>query len=187
MRNSEHRVFTVRARLRAKGASCSTDIPYPTICAANVEIARDPRLREDALTMKHRSARGFTLVEVIVAIVIAALCFSALAGVFSGGMRTAATASELARASTLAQSLLATAGIERPLADGVESGTSADGLNWSVTVSEESTESEEGPIKPVLMLKRVTARVVVPNDAQPDRARSFELSTLRAAPRPVLQ
>jgi general secretion pathway protein I len=137
--------------------------------------------------MKHRSARGFTLVEVIVAIVIAALCFSALAGVFSGGMRTAATASELARASTLAQSLLATAGIERPLADGVESGTSADGLNWSVTVSEESTESEEGPIKPVLMLKRVTARVVVPNDAQPDRARSFELSTLRAAPRPVLQ
>lgn len=132
-------------------------------------------------------ARGFTLVEVIVAIVIAALCFSALSGVFSGGMRAAGTASELARASTLAQSLIASAGIEKPLAEGVESGTSADGLNWSVTVSNEPGVGEEGPIKPVLELKRVTARVVVPNDAQPDRARAFELSTLRAVPTPILQ
>jgi prepilin-type N-terminal cleavage/methylation domain-containing protein len=141
----------------------------------------------DRSIYKLQNERGFTLVEVIVAIVIAALCFSALAGVFSGGMRTAGTASELARASTLAQSLIATAGIEKPLNDGVESGTSADGLNWTLTVADESTESDEGPIKPVLMLKRVTARVVVLNEAQPDRARSFELSTLRAAPRPVLQ
>jgi prepilin-type N-terminal cleavage/methylation domain-containing protein len=133
------------------------------------------------------TTRGFTLIEVIVAIVIAALCFSALAGVFSGGMRTASTASELARASTLAQSLIATAGIEKPLADGVENGTSADGLQWTLTIAEESTESEETPIKPTLELKRISARVVVPNEAQPDRARVFELSTLRATPRPVLQ
>lgn len=133
------------------------------------------------------SSRGFTLIEVIVAIVIAAVCFSALAGVFSGGMRTASTAAELARASTLAQSLIATAGIEKPLADGVENGTSADGLVWVLTVTDESTEGAEAPIKPTLALKRVSVRVVVPNEAQPDRARVFELSTLRATPRPVLQ
>jgi general secretion pathway protein I len=131
--------------------------------------------------------RGFTLVEVIVAIVIAALCFSALAGVFSGGTRTATTASELARASTFAQSLIATAGIDKPLIDGVESGTSADGLNWSVNVADESSEAEESLIKPTLVLKRVTARVVVPNDAQPDRSRVFELTSVRAVPRPLLQ
>lgn len=131
-------------------------------------------------------ARGFTLVEVIVAIVIAALCFSALAGVFSGGARSAIAVSELGRASSLAQSLLASAGIEKPLADGVESGTSADGLNWTVTVSEEATDGEDGPIKPTLVLKRVSVRVVVPNLAQPDRARSVELTGLRATPRPVL-
>ncbi len=131
-------------------------------------------------------ARGFTLVEVIVAIVIAALCFSALAGVFSGGARSAIAVSELGRASSLAQSLLASAGIEKPLADGVESGTSADGLNWTVTVSEEAADGEDGPIKPTLVLKRVSVRVVVPNLAQPDRARFFELTGLRATPRPVL-
>lgn len=151
----------------------------------NDSFARDPRLRGDAPTSS--PSRGFTLVEVIVAIVIAALCFSALSGVFSGGMRAASTASELARASTLAQSLIATVGIERPLADGVESGTSADGLSWTVTVADESSAAEAGPIKPVFELKRVTARVVVPNEAQPDRARAFELSTLRAVPTPILQ
>jgi general secretion pathway protein I len=134
-----------------------------------------------------RSQRGFTLVEVIVAIVIAALAFSALAGVFASGTRGASSMSELARASTLAQSLVNAAGIDKPLVDGVESGTSADGLNWSVTVSDESSETDDGLIKPALVLKRITARVSVPNQAQPERARSFELSSLRAAPRPLLQ
>jgi general secretion pathway protein I len=135
-----------------------------------------------------RNVEGFTLVEVIVAIVIAALCFSALSGVFSGGMRVSVATSELARASTLAQSLIATAGLDKPLVDGVESGTSADGMNWTLTVSEEANDADDGsPIKPTLALKRLSARVVVPNEAQPDRARAFELSTLRAVPRPVLQ
>ncbi len=134
-----------------------------------------------------RSERGFTLVEVIVAIVIAALALSALAGVFASGTRGASSVSELARASTLAQSLVNAAGIDKPLIDGVESGTSVDGLNWTLTVSEESTDADDAVIKPPLMLKRVTARVVVPNAAQPDRARSFELSSLRASPRPLLQ
>jgi hypothetical protein len=106
--------------------------------------------------------------------------------VFSSGTRSAATAAELARASTLAQGLIATAGIEKPLNDGVESGTSNDGLTWTVTVAEEAVDGDDGPIKPTLTLKRVTARVVVPNASQPDRSRSFELSTLRATPRPIL-
>ncbi|MGL5002046.1 MAG: prepilin-type N-terminal cleavage/methylation domain-containing protein [Casimicrobium sp.] len=145
--------------------------------SASKKISRPTRQR----------ARGFTLVEVIVAVVIAALALSSLSGVFASGTRGAATAAELARASTLAQSLLASAGVEKPLNDGVESGNSVDGLSWTLTVSEEATESDDGsPIKPNLLLKRVTARVVVPNPSQPDRARSFELTSLRAVPRPPL-
>ena len=59
-----------------------------------------------------RQAGGFTLLEVIVAVVIAALCLSALAQVFATGVRAAGAASDYTRAVTLAQSLLASAGVE---------------------------------------------------------------------------
>lgn len=137
-------------------------------------------------------ARGFTLVEVIVAVVIAAVALSALAGVFGGGARAAAAASELTRANAYAESLLASAGVEKPLADGTESGSTADGLRWTMTVADESTEGDDSgstasPIRPSLLLKRVSVRVAVANDVQPERARAIELSTLRAVPRPLLQ
>ena len=70
-----------------------------------------------------RQAGGFTLLEVIVAVVIAALCLSALAQVFATGVRAAGAASDYTRAVTLAQSLLASAGVEKPLEEGAESGT----------------------------------------------------------------
>ncbi len=132
--------------------------------------------------------RGFTLVEVVVAVIIAALALSALSGVFASGTRGAASAAELSRASALAQSLLAAAGVERPLTDSVESGTTADGLSWTLSAVDEMSEVDgEAPIKPLLILKRVTVRVNVPNAAQPERAKSVELSSLRAVPRPLLQ
>jgi general secretion pathway protein I len=134
----------------------------------------------------NKRERGFTLLEVIVAVVIAALCFTALAGVFSGGTRAAAASSELSRASTLAQSLLASAGVEKPLTEGVESGSADGNLNWTFTVSDEPTDDGDNPTRPPLVLKRITARVVVANVNQPERARVVELTSLRAVPRPLL-
>ena len=135
---------------------------------------------------------GFTLVEVIVAVVIAAIALSALAGVFGGGARAATSASELTRANAFAESLIASAGVEKPLVDGTESGSTADGLRWTITVADESTEGDDGgttasPIRPLLLLKRVSVRVAVANDVQPERSRAIELSTLRVVPRPLLQ
>jgi prepilin-type N-terminal cleavage/methylation domain-containing protein len=176
--------------LRGRVALLSSDsCTCVHVAQRRLALHRSRRLpeRPPSRALRGQHAHGFTLVEVVVAVVIAALCFSALAGVFATGTRSASVASELARASTLAQSLLATAGVDKPLVDGTESGSTADGLNWTVTIGEESSDSEDTPIKPTMMLKRVTARVVVANDAQPDRARAFELSTLRAAPRPILQ
>jgi general secretion pathway protein I len=157
---------------------------------------RGPRVYRSACMTAHRvalaHARGFTLVEVIVAVVIAAVALSALAGVFGGGARAASAASELTRANAYAERLIASAGVEKPLADGVESGSTADGLRWTITVADESTDGDESgfaasPIRPLLLLKRVSVRVVVANDAQPERSRAIELSTLRAVPRPLLQ
>lgn len=133
-----------------------------------------------------RSQQGFTLLEVIVAVVIAALCLGALSQVFATGVRAASTASDYMRAMTLAQSLLAGVGVEKATSDGTESGTSSDGrLRWTVSISPEPTEDGENPIKPPLELKRVVARVVAgsANDAPGNRGRTVELVTLLAVPR----
>lgn len=129
---------------------------------------------------------GFTLLEVIVAIVIAALCLSALAQVFATGMRSASLSGDYTRAMTTAQGLLATAGIEKTLNDGSESGTSADGrLAWTLTVAPEPTEDSENPVRPPFELKRLNARVVIvdPDQNWSGKTRSFELTTLLAVPR----
>lgn len=133
----------------------------------------------------HRQAGGFTLLEVIVAVVIAALCLSALAQVFATGVRAAGAASDYTRAVTLAQSLLASAGVEKPLEEGAESGTTADGkLTWTLTVTQEPTDDADALIRPPLELKRLIARVsTVEADAAVSRPRVVELSTLMAVPR----
>ena len=109
---------------------------------------------------------GFTLLEVIVAVVIAALCLSALSQVFATGVRSASASSDYMRAMTLAQGLLAGAGIEKALSDGDESGVSSDGrLQWSLTVAPEPVEEGDALIKPPLELKRLVARVAVSIEA----------------------
>lgn len=132
--------------------------------------------------------RGFTLLEVIVAVVIAALCLAALSQVFATGVRAASTSSDYMRAMTLAQSLLAAVGVEKAASDGSESGTTSDGrLTWTVSVAPEPTDEAENPLKPPLELKRVIARVVAAgaNDAPGNRGRTVELVTLLAVPRQI--
>ena len=133
-----------------------------------------------------RPQRGFTLLEVIVAVVIAALCLAALSQVFATGVRAAGTSSDYMRAMTLAQSLLAGVGVEKATSDGSESGRSSDGrLTWTVTIASEPTDEGENPIRPPLELKRVIARVVAasPGDVTSNRGHTVELVTLLAVPR----
>ena len=135
-----------------------------------------------------RSQQGFTLLEVIVAVVIAALCLAALSQVFATGVRAAGTASDYMRAMTLAQSLLSGVGVEKSVADGSESGSSKDGrLAWTLTIASEPTDEAENPILPPLELKRVIARVVAvnPGDVSGKPGRTVELATLLAVPRPT--
>lgn len=130
--------------------------------------------------------RGFTLLEVIVAIVIAALCLGALAQSFAGGARAARTSSDYTRAVTLAQSILGKAGVEKSLVEGVETGTSSDGrFGWALSVSNESTSEDGNPVRPPMELKRLVVRVNVidEDDARAGRSRAVELTTLMAVPR----
>lgn len=138
---------------------------------------------------RHSHENGFTLLEVIVAVVIAALCLSALSQVFATGVRSASASGDYMRAMSLAQGLLAGAGIEKALSDGSESGVSSDGrLQWSLTVAAEPVEEGDALIKPPLELKRLVARVAVsnPGDLPGAKQHTVELTTLLAVPRPLL-
>ena len=81
-----------------------------------------------------REAGGFTLLEVLVALLIAGLALGAL---FSGaitGMRSAQLSLDYAQAVSRARSHLAVAGIGAPLVAGTQHGDDGQGFTWRVAV-----------------------------------------------------
>jgi general secretion pathway protein I len=81
-----------------------------------------------------REARGFTLLEVLVALVIAGLALGVL---FSGaitGMRSANLSLDYAEAVSRARSHLAVVGVGAPLVAGTQQGDDGHGFTWRVAV-----------------------------------------------------
>jgi general secretion pathway protein I len=68
------------------------------------------------------ATRGFTLLEVLVALIIFALAFGAIASIFQTALRQAATASSKMDALALAEQQLARFGVEIPIAPGERQG-----------------------------------------------------------------
>lgn len=84
--------------------------------------------------------KGFTLVEVLVALVVLAVTAVALLQSFAGGLRASDGARQRAHAMLLAQSTLATVGVELALAPGIVNGRFDDRFAWQVAIAPE----EEG-------------------------------------------
>jgi general secretion pathway protein I len=86
------------------------------------------------------SSNGFTLLEILVALVIFALAFGVLAQIMQTGLRQSAGAQSRAGATLLARSELARVGVELPLQVGRAEGETADGMLWQTEI-----EVVEGP------------------------------------------
>lgn len=108
--------------------------------------------------------KGFTLIEVVVAFAIAALCLGAAAQVFSAAARNAGLAQDRVRALAGAEALLAAAGVAEPLAPGVARGALPGGLRWLRTV-EPYLDADDGETKSDWIVYRITVSVL--RDAQP--------------------
>lgn len=76
---------------------------------------------------------GFTLLEVLVALICFALVFGVLAQIMRTGLRQSASAESTTMASLLARSQLARVGSELPLEIGAVEGE-IDGMRWRTTV-----------------------------------------------------
>jgi prepilin-type N-terminal cleavage/methylation domain-containing protein len=84
---------------------------------------------------RSKDARGFALIESLVALAVLALTLVVLLQVTGSAARRLAQAEDLSFATLAAQSLLAVAGIEAPLAVGASTGVLQDGLAWRQDVT----------------------------------------------------
>lgn len=119
---------------------------------------------------------GFTLLEVLVALVIFALAFGVLAQIIQTGLRQSGVAESTAAATALARSRLARTGVEFPLEVGETEGEAGDGMRWHTDVELAGTSEEHYGL--------AAYHVQVTVSWGPDAAERVTLTTLRLGPLP---
>ena len=145
--------------------SCSTGLP-----------ARSPSSSE-------RRGAGFTLIEVVVALVILTVALGALMQLFQTGMRSGGIAEDRVLATLLAKSRLAAVGIDTPLEPGEVSGEIDDRYRWSALIEpyldDQMTDSGDDPRTALLVPYQVTVTIFWGPEDDDNPARSVSLTSLR--------
>ena len=145
-----------------------------------------PRRRGGGARARGHGA-GFSLLEVLAAFVILALVGTALFRLFSGALGNASLADEYSRATLYAESRLASIGVETPLREGSQQGTSEDGYyTWIAKVEPYSPpgippDMENAAAAMAIRLWRLAVTVRWPG--APGSERSVALATERVAPK----
>ena len=147
-------------------------------------MRRALQIRRFFLRKRHRMRRdrGFTLVEVVVAIAILALMAGVIFRVNSDSIRNIHRADALADASALAQSLVAKVGIEIPLREGETRGQSGAGLQWRMQMKRygDAADRAQWPLAAYTVTAEVTLRDGP--DTQPVALMTLRLGPKEAAP-----
>jgi general secretion pathway protein I len=122
---------------------------------------------------------GFTLVEVVVAMAILAVSLGVMLRMFSNDLSRASQIEAEVVASSLAQTLLARAGIDQPLLNGETTGQFNNGFRWRMRVAPYGDGQDDATVAPVVA--RQLSAIVSWQDGGVER--SVSLATLRLAPR----
>jgi general secretion pathway protein I len=117
------------------------------------------------------SNHGFTLLEILVALVIFALAFGVVAQIVQTGLRQSGVARSLTAATLLAQSELARVGVEVPLRTGPADGETETGMRWHTEVELVEQPNEQQSL--------ATYQVQVTVSWGPNPAEQLTLTTLR--------
>lgn len=123
-------------------------------------------------------SKGFTLIEVLVALAIAGLAFGVALAIISESLDSAHSAAAEVTATIEAQSLLARVGREIPLLDGTLAGRAGD-LSWTIEIMPWQLEDGARPGFGV-QAHRVAISVAWPGRS---RQQGLRLITLRLATR----
>jgi general secretion pathway protein I len=122
---------------------------------------------------------GFTLIEVVVAVLVLALSMSAILQLIAGGLGATRRAEIRATAALLAQSRLAAIGAGLPIAPGEAEDSFDNGYVWRETIE----PIDAGDVGAAQMSQATLYRVSVSVYSGPDRAEpEITLNSLRLAP-----
>lgn len=123
-----------------------------------------------------RHCDGYTLIEVLVAMMILALSLSVIFRIFGGGLNKIAVASDYSRAVMVAESVLAATGNTEILRTGESSGSLFEKYRWVRTVSLYQADGEPSFDDLPLSVYRVSVVVEWPGTSG---NRSLDLSALK--------
>lgn len=125
---------------------------------------------------------GFTLIEVLIALAILGVSLPVLLGIFSDTLHRTRQGEDRMIAASLAETLLAKAGIESPLQIGRTSGNFGNGYRWQLEVEPYRQLSED----PASAVRTFAVRATVGWGANKTKG-SLSLATLRLAPKTGLE
>jgi len=133
-------------------------------------------------------ARGFSLLEVLVAFTLFSVALGVLMQIFSRGVNGATVADHYAKATMYAESKLASVGLEEAIKEGTSSGKFEDeNYSWQVTVkpytdpAPRDQQALDFEKQYFAQLYEIEARVTFASDDQ--KPRVVSLSTLQFGPR----
>ena len=126
-------------------------------------------------------SHGFTLVEVLVAVVILAFSFGALMQLLGTGLRGLNAAQDHVRASLLAENWLAGLAVDQPLAEGQQSGTFDDRFHWRATLRPPAID-ERGDLSGWPVRAYEVELVVLWDEG--DRQQNLSVTAVRLTPNP---
>jgi general secretion pathway protein I len=125
-----------------------------------------------------KTPKGFTLIEVLVALTVLSLSLAIIFAGFSAGLRGRRTAEDYQRATVLAESKLISMGIETTLQEGHAIGRFNERFRWEATVSPYHEEGRDEANK--LQRPLILTVTVLWGDKSDER--SVSLTTLRLLP-----
>ena len=127
------------------------------------------------MTVKRRSC-GYTLIEVLIAMMILALSLTVIFRIFSSGLRNIGIASDYSHAVMVAESVLAATGVTETLESGETSGRLFEKYLWVRSVTPYQPNDEPASDDPPVSAYRVSVTV---EWSAKGVTRSFDLNTLR--------
>jgi general secretion pathway protein I len=125
------------------------------------------------------STRGFTLIEVLVALTILSLSLGIIFSVFSVGLRGKRAAEDYETATLLAESRLNSIGIDEPIREGETVGQFDDRFWWKTVVT---PYHEEGRDETKDLLRRPVLVTIAVSWGEAGSEKSVTLRTLRLVP-----